>query len=149
MSELKPGDQVTSPLLVGEWTVVAKKEPAWYEVYDDKGNGIEMHVGNLTLVAPEPPPEPPVGSVVFVDGEVWVHARGGVWHMHPLGVGSWSDIAARAVPAVDPTNDDHLKAAGLCRVEDAANLAAELDGIGDCGYVVASTIRARFGGDDE
>ena len=101
----KPGDRVTSPLLVGEWTVGVKKQPAWFEVYDDKGNPLKMYVGNLVPVVPPPPPEPPVGSVVWAQGRYWyridtamaTHWNSGVkWSL-------WGEIVGDAVPVVPVT----------------------------------------------
>jgi hypothetical protein len=145
MSELKPGDRVTSPLLVGEWEVlnVDNALPGFIVVGQER-HEVMAHKINLTLVAP-PPPEPPVGSVVWLDGEAWVHANDAVfaWHTHPWQEGSWSDIADRAVPAVDPTNDDHLKAAGLCRVDEVDTW---MDEKGACDDTWRGKFRARFGG---
>jgi hypothetical protein len=148
---IKTGDRVTSPLLVGEWGVLRTVGDAGRTEVCKDGHMLRVPTDSLTLVdQPEYPDEPPVGSVVFVDGAMYVKSTasgdnpwsghdGGRWKFVP-----WSEIAARAVPAVDPTNDDHLKKAGLCRVEDVAKLVVELQGIG--GNVVASTIRDRFGG---
>jgi hypothetical protein len=151
MTELKPGDRVTSPLLVGEWEVDQLQSPdlpaGW--VWVRSGASIIPEAeSRLTLVAPPLPPEPPVGLVVFVDGVTYVNdtpAASNTWSAHNGGrwkYTPWSDIAARAVPAVDPTNDEHLRDAGLCRVEDVARWLARR-GIRDQ-FVLE--FRARFGG---
>lgn len=97
----KPGDKVTSPLLVGEWTVGSKKRPSWWEVYDKKGNPLEMYVGNLSPVAPPLPAELPVRSVVWAEGMLW--QKGPQWYAHngrKWVFRDWRILAADAEPVV-------------------------------------------------
>jgi hypothetical protein len=124
---------------MGEWGVLRTVGDAGRTEVCKDGHMLRVPTDSLTLVAPPLPPEPPVGSVVFADGESWM--RGGVWWMTGDTHASWPDIAARAVPAVDPTNDDHLKAAGLCRVDDVAE-ALDYEGL----HWMKRLIVARFGG---
>jgi hypothetical protein len=141
---VKPGDRVTSPLLVGEWTVVGRYDSSsTFWIVRQGSEHLLASDHTLTLVAPPLPPEPPVGSVVFVDGVAWWRTGEYFWRSQSAGKSYWSDIAARAVPAVDPTNDDHLKAAGLCRVAEAIDwLNAE--SIASPYYL--GRFQARFGG---
>ncbi len=143
---MKPGDRVTSPLLVGEWVIddnQSGSKPAFEWVWVRKGDDrIAEFVPRLTLVAPPIPPEPPVGSVVFVEGVFYRHQRKG-WVSENGALTDWPYIAARAVPAVDPTNDDHLKAAGLCRVAEAIDW---LDGEAISSSYYLGRFQAKFGG---
>lgn len=104
----KPGDKVTSTLLVGEWVVLRRGESVvnnWWVERDSKR--LTISGSYLTPVAPPLPPEPPVGDVVWVNGRYWQRAiRGwssgrsdGLWR----DVKDWSEIAADAVPVV-PVN---------------------------------------------
>lgn len=112
MTEFKPGDKVISPLLVGEWEYRYMNPEESLARVNNRDVSIWVPPSTLSLVAPSLPPEPPVGSVVFVDGEGFVN-RGGVtpWYsLHRAGA-QWADIAATARPAVPkPTVDEVLDA---------------------------------------
>ena len=98
----KPGDKVTSSLLVGEWEVTrtCSEFTAIVKHADAIAN---VAFRDLSPVAPPPPPEPPVGSVVWARGRYWIRRAmlwlsPGVEYMKP-----WEEIAADAVPVV-PVN---------------------------------------------
>ena len=139
MTTFKPGDKVTSPLLVGEWEVIGYDyaDDLWVWLANGKERIRESRY-RLTLVAPPLPPEPPVGTVVFCpnDGDPadggwfatmrfdgytkpWVDAWGNS--------ADWADIAADARPAVPkPTVEQMMKALHNTGDEVDRNVAADL-----------------------
>lgn len=109
MTLFKPGDKVTSPLLVGEWTVTdVRCEDNRVRLMRDGGTAYLLPA-DLALVAPPAPPEPLVGTVGFVDGEPWLGSRDFGWYCLVRNRGSltWDGIADRFVPAVpQPTVEE-------------------------------------------
>lgn len=108
----KPGDKVTSPLLVGEWTV-ERNGVQYAHLYVPGPTGATPDAtaavprDTLAPVAPPLPPEPPTGTVVW-DGERYWQRSGGSWSSARSAgvwrdVKDWSQIAADAVPVV-PVN---------------------------------------------
>jgi hypothetical protein len=101
----KPGDRVTSPLLVGEWEVICRQQGQY--VVEHESKRIMVSASYLTPVVPPLPPEPVFGSVVYANGLYWQRQfglggwqayHGERWH-HAL----WPDLAADAVPVVPVT----------------------------------------------
>lgn len=103
----KPGDRVTSPLLVGEWVVFGNTGPdearltvmgdACTVVYRLGQRGmIAVPTADLSPVAPPPPPEPPVGSVVWARGQLWLRTdENGPWHWATAkNLETWEFLAA-------------------------------------------------------
>jgi hypothetical protein len=123
----KPGDRVTSPLLVGEWAVLKVMGGGRTEVCRD-GHMVRVETGHLTPVAPPLPPEPPVGSVVW-DGERYWQRHARMWGSPGVPSVEWADLAADAVPVVPVTT-----AADWLDMQDTA---------------VADSFRDEFGGFDE
>lgn len=136
----KPGDRVTSPLLVGEWEVT---EAHWtVELYVSLRQDrvrlprILAERLNLTPVAPPLPPEPPVGSVVRANGLFW-QRDGRWWGMHRVETTAsfedvgWADLAT--APDLSP----------VVAVEDVAEW---LDGEGIASPYYLDRFRAKFGG---
>lgn len=87
----KPGDKVTSPLLVGEWEYSHKYDSDTSIVRLGKFVA-QVDTGALSPVAPPIPAEPPVGSVGRVDGKWFVErveegwrTTNGIWQR-------WDDI---------------------------------------------------------
>lgn len=114
----KPGDRVTSPLLVGEWEVQQVIDDGWCDLMNDDGRRVSVkHQASLTPVAPPLPPEPPVGSVVRAHGRMWMRGREyparlpeRAWWEHPESIArEWSDLATAPdlspVVAVDDVAD--------------------------------------------
>lgn len=115
----KPGDKVTSPLLVGEWIVDGiNKDGTTVTVFlDGRAPWLHIQACDLTPAAPPLPPEPPVGSVVWASGRMWIAGKD-YWFSIDAngdeeGDAIWSEIAADAVPVVPVTkiaewlNDDY------------------------------------------
>lgn len=102
----KLGDRVTSPLLVGEWEVRRIYGQWMTEVSRDDAL-VTVPTSHLTPVAPPLPPEPPVGSVVWVNGRMWTAGKDYWFSIDASGDEEgdavWSDLAADAVPVV-PVN---------------------------------------------
>lgn len=98
MMGLKAGDRVTSSLLSGEWVIEGfSPMPGWFWVVQG-GERIPEVDSRLTLV-PSLPSEPPIGSVVYVDGVVRERFLDR-WFSPSGSEADWSDIADRATPAV-------------------------------------------------
>ena len=102
------GEKVTSEVLIGKWEVsdVGKEQS------NVTRNGHMLTVSNKDLIPVKPavPPEPPAGSVRFVDNVLWVR-HGIMWvrlddGWQDSGSGSavsWREIAYRAIPVIpDP-----------------------------------------------
>lgn len=122
MTTLKPGDRVTSTLLVGEWEVTdGRCEADTIRVTQGSARSY-VPLSTLTLIAPPLPPEPPVGSVVFcpnvadpADGKWYAMLRfddySKPWSDAWGNTADWAEIAADARPAVPkPTVDEMAEA---------------------------------------
>lgn len=70
----KPGDKVTSPLLVGEWEVTGTWGKYAHRVRQGDAE-VTLDASCLYLVAPPLPPEPAVGSVVRAHGKLWQRTK--------------------------------------------------------------------------
>jgi hypothetical protein len=95
MTTFKPGDKVTSPLLVGEWEVadcdtVSRRSRVWRGGKDFRL--VELDNADLTLVTPSLPPEPPVGSVVRAHGRLWLRMGDDLWHDEDDNDYFWGDL---------------------------------------------------------
>lgn len=98
----KPGEKVTSPLLVGEWEYSHKYDSDTSIVRLGKFVA-QVDTGGLTPVAPPIPAEPPVGSVVWAEGHYWIRDNEGVWCKYAadlLVCDSWESIGPDASPVV-------------------------------------------------
>ena len=75
----KPGDRVTSPLLVGEWEVMFVLGQLCMVVTSGvPSSRAAVPLDSITPVAPSLPPEPAVGSVVRAYGRLW-HKKADYW----------------------------------------------------------------------
>lgn len=117
----KPGEKVTSPLLVGEWEVVER--PYVEDVPHTKvtqGSAVAfVEASDLSPVAPPLPPEPPVGSVVRAHGKMWLRQAGQGWYDQHDKYAAWPHLAAAPdFSAVAPVEDiaDWLWDAGIRKV---------------------------------
>lgn len=126
MTWFKPGDKVTCLGHPGEWEVWGDDDraasmtvlgvPCTVVVQGPPSGQKQMclvPIDTLTFVAPAPIPDPPVGSVGFVDGEPWLGGRDFGWYCLVRNRGSltWDGIADRFVPAVpQPTVDEMAEA---------------------------------------
>lgn len=137
----KPGEKVTSPLLVGEWEVVER--PYVEDVPHTKvtqGSAVAfVEASDLSPVAPPLPPEPPVGSVVWAKGRYWMRTgHGEEWHS--VGVDywqNWSDLA---------TADDFSAVVAVSQVADWLRDEWDYD---DNESLLLRTFVERFGWPDE
>lgn len=75
----KPGDRVTSPLLVGEWEVELQRGDQSLARVTQEGSAVYVSPDTLTPVAPPLPPEPPAGSAVYVDGVCYIQTSATRW----------------------------------------------------------------------
>ena len=91
----KPGDRVTSPLLVGEWEVMFVLGQQCMVVTSGlPSSRAAVPTDSITPVAPSLPPEPAVGSVVRAHGRLW-HSKADFWHTSLGDVPKkWADLAA-------------------------------------------------------
>lgn len=125
MITLKPGDRVTNPLLVGEWEYCYLNPDETLARVNNGDVFAWVPPSTLTLVAPPLPPEPPVGSVVFVDGKViYRYADGWCESLNCSPVGQWLEFADRFVPAVPKPTVEQMTAALTSTWVGAANAAA-------------------------
>lgn len=155
MSDFKPGDKVTSPLLVGEWEVVFESTRGdWVDIINANDQTCAVHPEDLICVGPSLPPEPPVGTCGH--HPLW----GSLIRQHPGWNPGWIDvndrahlwlnIARRFTPYVNPADPASVKGAGLVKVEDvAAWLAGERKFVITSGEYTAEVFRKRFGGMDD
>lgn len=130
----KPGDRVTSPLLVGEWEVVGG--PLNYQITVRSARAlatVDLAAGHLTLVAPPLPTEPAVGSVVRAHGRLW-HKKADYWRT------SLGDVPKKW-PALATAPD-------LSPVVAVDEVAEWLDGYGETPDCI-DDFRAEFGGWDK
>lgn len=95
---LKPGDKVTSPLLVGEWEVthIQLHTGCRLRRVDPEGFAY-IQYAYLTPVAP---PEPGLGEVVWAAGFYWCHHRAGWSLVRDGNIRAWAFIANNAEPVV-------------------------------------------------
>jgi hypothetical protein len=112
MTTFKPGDKVTVTGDDRVWTV----QEVWteqddtdtrYWIKDATNLRLVVLDSMLTLEASTPlPPEPPIGSSVFVDGVLWLHTGYGEWTARDTASVSgwiyspWAGIADRVTPVV-------------------------------------------------
>ena len=102
-----------------EWKVLAGDTPeSWSIVRPGRSHIVESW--QVEKVEPPTPPEPPVGSVVLDgDGDIW-QRLGDSWSSCDCDEAEWQTLQKYAplTPLVNPSDDDAVRAAGLCRVED-------------------------------
>lgn len=136
----QPGDRVTSPLLVGEWEVT--ETHLTMELYVSLRQDrvllprILAERLDLTPVAPPPPPEPAVGSVVRAHGRLWLRTDGDQWlrfEDNRRRVQPWAVLAA--APDLSP----------VVAVDDVADWFDATRG----DKITGNMIRGRFGNKEE
>jgi hypothetical protein len=135
----KPGDRVTSPLLVGEWEVnyLNDHNKDGREVSLIRHNATAwVPLAGLTPVTPPLPPEPAVGSVVRAHGQLW-QRNGAYWYDGKVGEEAWADLA---------TADD---LSPVVAVDDVAEWLENNVDFTDPGPGKAQQFRAAFGGWDK
>ena len=129
----KPGDRVTSPLLVGEWTVLHESDDnaGYWWLGTDFATVCVWHE-TPTPVAPPLPTEPAVGSVVRAHGRLWTRDELW-WRTHDRDAQKWPHLAT--APDLSP----------VVPVDDVADW---LDGSW-ASKTLGDEFRASFGGWDQ
>lgn len=126
MTTFKPGDRVISPLLVGEWEYRYLNPEESLARVNNRDVSIWVPPSTLSLIATPLPPEPPVGTVGWVDGKPVCRDQYG-WSLanSRLSFGPWISFAYRFVPAVPkPTVEEVLDALhAASHREHASNLS--------------------------
>lgn len=133
----KPGDRVTSPLLVGEWEVMfVLGQQCMVVTSGVPSSRAAVPTDSITPVDPAMPPEPAVGAVVRAHGRLWHRSGTDEWFgSDDKGLRSfqkWPDLAT--APDLSP----------VVAVDDVARWLDSQEAT-----VLRAELRAKFGGWDK